>query len=241
VLTTTRLTTSWIAGVVRRRPGRLVGTATAVAVAVALLASLGVFLAASKATMTRRAIATVTVDLQVEATPGADAAHVAATVAADPTITATEPVEYGSTTGFTHHTAISTQTTGPGQVIGISDSYVRTFPDQVRGLIGAGSGVLLYQQTAANLAAAPGDTISIGRAGAPSVDVSVAGIVGLPHADSLFQAVGAPAGSGLQAPPRQRPRPSRRHLASDLRPHRRLPSRPGPPPGARPHRPPPPR
>jgi putative ABC transport system permease protein len=201
VLTTIRLTTSWIAGLIRRRPGRLAVTAIAVAVAVALLASLGVFLAASKATMTRRAIATVGVDLQVEASTGADPAQVRATVAADPTITATEPVEYGSTTGFTHRTATSTQTTGPGQVVGISDSYARTFPDQVRDLIGAGTGVLLYQQTAANLAAGPGDTISIGRADAPPVDVTIAGVVDLPHADSLFQAVGAPAGTGLQAPP----------------------------------------
>jgi putative ABC transport system permease protein len=62
VLTSPRLAASWVAGLLRRRPGRLAGTAVAVALAVALLASLGVFLAASKATMTRRAIATVAVD-----------------------------------------------------------------------------------------------------------------------------------------------------------------------------------
>ena len=43
----------------RRRPGSRSATAIAVAVAVALLASLGLFLAASKRTMTQRAIATV--------------------------------------------------------------------------------------------------------------------------------------------------------------------------------------
>ena len=47
--------------------------------------------------------ATVTVDLQVEATPGSDPALVGATVAAEPTITATEPLAYGSTTGFSAH------------------------------------------------------------------------------------------------------------------------------------------
>ncbi len=151
--------------------------------------------------MTRRAIATVAVDWQVEATAGADPQQVADALAADPTVTATEPVEIATTTGFSHHGAASTQTTGPGQVLGISDTYLATFPDQVRTLLGRDHGVLLYQQTAANLAAAPGDTISIGRDGAPPVDVTVAGIVDLPHADSLFQAVGAPPGSGLQAPP----------------------------------------
>src|SRR4051812_47957692 len=144
----------------------------AVAVAVALLASLGVFLASSKATMTRRAIATVAVDWQVEATSGADPQQVADALAADPTVIATEPVDIAATTGFARNGATSTQTTGPGQVLGISDTYLATFPEQVRTLLGSDHGVLLYQQTAANLAAAPGDTISIGRAGTTPFDVT---------------------------------------------------------------------
>ena len=62
-------------------------------------------------------------------------------------------------------------------------------------------GVLLFQQTAANLGAAPGDTVTIGRAGLDPVAVTVDGIVDLPHADSLFQNVGAPAGAQPAAPP----------------------------------------
>ncbi|HEU0318627.1 MAG TPA: FtsX-like permease family protein, partial [Solirubrobacteraceae bacterium] len=47
----------------------------------------------------------------------------------------------------------------------------------------------------------PGDRISIGLPGGGSATVRVDGIVDLPQADSLFQTVGAPAGSQPQAPP----------------------------------------
>ena len=61
--------------------------------------------------------------------------------------------------------------------------------------------MLLAQQTAANLHAAPGDVVTIGRAGLAPVRVHVDGVVELPAADSLFQKVGAPAGAQPQAPP----------------------------------------
>jgi putative ABC transport system permease protein len=61
--------------------------------------------------------------------------------------------------------------------------------------------VLVAQQTAANLHVAVGDTVTIGRLGLPAVKVKVGGVVDLPNADSLFQAVGVPAGAAPQAPP----------------------------------------
>ena len=75
-LTSVRLHTTWLAGLVRRRTGRVAATVTGIGLAVALLASLGAFLSASKATMTRRAIDMVAVDWQVETQPGADVAQV---------------------------------------------------------------------------------------------------------------------------------------------------------------------
>jgi putative ABC transport system permease protein len=68
-------------------------------------------------------------------------------------------------------------------------------------LAGAPDGVLVAQQTAANLHVAPGDALSIGRAGLAPAVVTVTGIVDLPQADSLFQVVGAPPGAQPQAPP----------------------------------------
>ncbi len=86
-------------------------------------------------------------------------------------------------------------------VLGLPPAYRSVFPGEIRTLTGADSGVLLAQQTAANLHAAPGDTITIGRAGLPPASVTVAGIVDLPQANSLFQTVGAPPGAQPTAPP----------------------------------------
>ena len=195
------LGTGWVGGLVRHRWGRLGATAIGVALAVGLLASLGSFLSTSKATMTRRAIDTVAVDWQVEVQPGADATAVADQVATADHVTTSETVLFGTTSGFESTISGSTRTTGPGQVVGISDTYRSTFPAEFRDLAGANTGVLLFQQTAANLGAAPGDTISIGLAGQPATQVTVAGVVDLPQADSLFQNVGAPIGAQPQAPP----------------------------------------
>lgn len=62
-------------------------------------------------------------------------------------------------------------------------------------------GVLVAQQTAANLQVTVGDTVTIQRVGLSPVDVKVDGVVDLPYADSLFQTVGVPAGVAPQAPP----------------------------------------
>ena len=84
---------------------------------------------------------------------------------------------------------------------GLPPGYARTFPGSLRVLAGSGSGVLLAQQTAANLHARPGDTVAVGRAGGRPATMKVGGIVELSNADSLFQQVGAPAGAQPQAPP----------------------------------------
>ncbi|MDQ2750781.1 MAG: ABC transporter permease [Actinomycetota bacterium] len=191
----------WLVGLVRRRPARLIGAALGIAIAVALLASLGSFLTHSKATMTKRAVQGVAVDWQVEVQSGADPAAVTRLVRSTAGVRAAQPVGFGQTSGLAARTDGSGQTTGPGVVLGLPDSYRTIFPREIRSLTGASTGVLLFQQTAANLHAAPGDTVSIGRAGLSAVPVVVAGVVDLPQADSLFQRVGAPAGSQPKAPP----------------------------------------
>ncbi|MGW6194550.1 ABC transporter permease [Kribbella sp. NPDC055110] len=193
--------TLWLRGLIRRRAGRLLATAAGVGLSVALIAAIGAFLTASKATMTDRAIATVAVDWQIEVQPGGDAGAVLAAVRQTEGIGAALPVQFGRTTGFTATVSGSTQTTGPGVVLGIPKDYRASFPGEVRQLTGQSDGVLLAQQTAANLHAAPGDTISIGRPGLPSAQIKVDGVIDLPQADSLFQKVGAPPQSQPSAPP----------------------------------------
>ncbi|KAA0016354.1 ABC transporter permease [Antrihabitans cavernicola] len=195
------LTLMWLRGLLGRRSGRLAGAAVGVAIAVALLASLGSFLASSKATMTSRSVQQVAVDWQVAVQPGADPAAVLTTVRADPHVAQALPVQYGSTTGLAATVGGATLTTGAGRVVGIPPGYAGTFAGEFRYLTGAHDGVLIAQQTAANLHAAPGDRISIGRTGLPPATVTVAGIVDLPQANALFQKVGAPATAQPPAPP----------------------------------------
>ena len=192
---------TWLRGLLAHRRARILSTALGVTVGVALLASIGTFLASTTAKMTSRASAGVAVDWQVEAQKGADPAALLAQVKAFGGVTKALPVGIADTTGLQATTAGTVQKTGPGKVIGLPSGYASAFPGELRTLSGAGSGVLLAQQTAANLHAKPGDTISIGRQGLPAARVKVAGVVDLPQADSFFQQVGAPVGAQPSAPP----------------------------------------
>ncbi|MFE9809679.1 ABC transporter permease [Streptomyces sp. NPDC005548] len=192
---------TWIGGLLRRRTGRLIATAFGIALAVALVASLGSFLTASKSTMTGRAVSSVAVDWQVQVQPGADPGTVLNTVKAASGIQRAQSVGFARSTGFQATSAGSTQSTGPGVVLGLPGTYRATFPKEIRQLTGATSGVLIAQQTAANLHVAAGDTVTVTLPGTRPVKVKVAGVVDLPQADSLFQKVVAPPQSQPAAPP----------------------------------------
>ncbi|MEU6094965.1 FtsX-like permease family protein [Streptomyces sp. NPDC047079] len=193
--------TSWAGGLARHRTGRLLAALAGIALAVALIAALGSFLTASKATMTQRALRSVAVDWQVQVQPGADPNAVLGLVRKSPGTRDALPVGYAHTAGFTARVQGSTQTTGPGMALGLPDGYRGRFPDEIRTLSGASTGVLLAQQTASNLHAAPGDTIGIRLPGVGLRQVRVDGVVDLPQADSLFQTIGAPSQSQPTAPP----------------------------------------
>ena len=195
------MTITWLNGLLRRRTGRLLATAVGISLAVALVAALGSFLTASKATMTARAVGSVAVDWQVQVEPGTDPAVVLNTVTKAAGVKSVEPMGMAQTTGFTATAGGSTQTTGQGLVLSLSPTYRQTFPGEIRQLSGSPTGVLVAQQTAANLHVRPGDKLSIGRAGAAPAVVTVGGVVDLPQANSLFQKVGAPPHSQPSAPP----------------------------------------
>lgn len=194
------MTGLWIRGLLRR-PGNFLATVAGIAVAVALLASLGSFLAAANGSMTARAIASVAVDWQVQVTAGNDPASVEKTVRAAPAMTSALPVRFARVAALSSNTGGTSQTTGSGVVLRLPTDYTRIFPGQVRFLTGAHEGVLIAQQTASNLHAAPGDRVTIHPAGGTPVQVTVAGVVDLPQANSLFQTVGAPPQSQPIAPP----------------------------------------
>ena len=141
------------------------------------------------------------VDWQVQESPSATSDVVPKTVRGTPSVTASRIVEFAHNAGFSAQTGSTTQTTGAGYTLGLPADYQNVFPQAIRPLVGRPRGVLVTQQTAANLRVRPGMTISIDRAPLPSVPVRVDGIVDVPQADSLFQVVGAPAGAQRQAPP----------------------------------------
>jgi putative ABC transport system permease protein len=192
---------TWLHGVLARRRARLAATAVGVAVAVALIGSIGSFLSATTARMTPRAIARVPVDWQVELSAGAHADRVLRQVRSQPHVLRALPVSFARASNLTATTGGSMQTTGEARVIGLPAGYARAFPGELRLLSGSLNGPLLAQQTAANLHARPGDVVRVARPGGPSARVRIAGVVDLPGADSLFQQVGAPVGAQPHAPP----------------------------------------
>ncbi len=192
---------TWISGLIRRRTGRLLGQAAGVALVVLLLGSLGTFFTAARGRMTSQAFAAVPADWQILVTGGADVAAAQKTVLSGPGITAAAPVSFADTTGFKATISGTTQTTGPGKVLGLPPGFAASFPGEIRPLVGAADGVLLFQQTAANLGASVGSSVSVGLPGGGSATETVVGIVDLPYSDSLFQSIGVAAGSAPQAPP----------------------------------------
>jgi putative ABC transport system permease protein len=194
--------TSWAGGLARHRTGRLLTAAAGIALAVALIAALGSFLTASKATMTQRAVRSVAVDWQVEVQPGGDPKSVQNLVRSSAGVRTALPVGLAPSSAFTATVQGTTQTTGPGVVLGLPDGYRAAFPGELRTLSGSDSGVLLAQQTASNLHVMPGDTIGVKLPGTGGTHrVRVSGVVDLPQADQLFQKVGAPTQSQPTAPP----------------------------------------
>ncbi len=191
----------WIEGLLRARYGRILGTMAGIAVTVAFLATLGAFLRTSAATMTARAVASVAIDWQVELLPNADPAAVDEALRQAAPVKAMLPVGYADVGGFEASVGGTTQTTGAGKVLGLDAAYFSAMPGQVRPLLGPLAGVLLTQQTAANLHVEPGGTVVVHRLGLSDVSFAVDGVVDLPNADQMFQAVGAPAGAGPRAPP----------------------------------------
>ena len=139
----------------RRRGAGSPARSLGVAVAVALLATLAGFFAATRASMTRQAIADVAVDWQVQLAPGSDPQAAIAELGRSPGYTSTGPGRLRRHAGIRSQHRDTTQTTGPGKGARTRSGYRAAFPAEIRDLIGQGS-VLLAQQTAANLHAAPG-------------------------------------------------------------------------------------
>ncbi len=185
----------WLGGLLRARRGRLAGSMAGVALTVALLTLLGAFIAQSGASMTARAVRDIPVDWQLQVVPGESLADISLAVAKAARVSRQQTVGFASVEGLQAQSSGTVQTTGAGIVLGLGGDYARDFPGQLRLLVGTGEGVLIAQQTAANLHVAPGDLVTIQRPGLTATEVRIDGVVDLPTADSLFQAIGVPPGA----------------------------------------------
>jgi putative ABC transport system permease protein len=192
---------AWLSGLARTRTGTVLGTVAGIAITVGFLVAIGAFMRSSAAEMTARATGDVPIDWQVELLPGASADTVAGEMRSAARIARLGTLGYAATDGFEASTGGTVQVTGPGAVLGIERSYATDFPGNIRLLLGKPDGTLIAQQTAANLHVAPGDSVIIHRPGSPDATVAIDGVIDLPNADSLFQAIGVPAGAAPQAPP----------------------------------------
>ena len=151
----------WVAGLVRRRPGRIVGLTVAVAMAVLLTASLGAFFSARDHKDDRRRGGLRPGRLAGPSHPGTDIAKATSTVTATGGIVKALPVGYAHTTSLRSSVGGTVQTTGPGMALGLPAGYAAAFPGEIRPLIGAQDGVLLAQQAAANLGVTVGADIAM--------------------------------------------------------------------------------
>ena len=160
----------WLKGLITHRTARVAGTTLGIALAVALILSLGAFLTSSSLSMTARAAAAVPIDWQVELVPSADANAVRDAIGKAARINALHTVHFAQSDGFVAATGSTTQMTGPGKVIAFDANYLKDFPREVRLLTGTPDGVLVAQQTAANLHVGPGDKVTINRVGLSPVE-----------------------------------------------------------------------
>ncbi len=192
------MTIRYVLQSVRRRPWETLAAAVSVALTVAFLASLGSFVAQTGSRLTLRAASRVPVDWQVQVTPGSDPAQARKALSSIRGLTGFRAVDYAKVPGLQATSTAGTHTTGAAYVVSVPADYAAFAASEIRPLVGAASGVVLQQQTAANLAAAPGATVTVLGS---HRQVRIEGVVDLPNADSFFQVVGAPAGSGASAPP----------------------------------------
>lgn len=191
----------WLKGTVTARWRHLLAAGAGIACATALIGLIGVFGISSARTMTSRALSAVPVDWQVALVPGANPGELTKKLRDAAPVRAVATIGYADTVALSSKTRESTQTTGSGQVLGLPPDYQLLFPGQIRPLLGASSGVLLAQQTAANLHAMVGSIVTVASVGAAPFDVTVAGIIDLPNADALFQVIGPQRGASPTAPP----------------------------------------
>jgi putative ABC transport system permease protein len=187
-----------------RNPARTVVRAVTLAVAVALLAAMLLFIGHSLRTMAGGAVRSVPLDWQGPVGSYPAAVRVARGVAAQHGVLAAEPVATAGFAGLEHAGAhVGTIRSGAGSILAVPPSYaphIHTFRF-LRGRLEPGQ-VVLDQQLAATLQAQPGDTVTMTpRRGAKPVHLRVSGIALMAASDVVFAPLNPLVGPAPAQPP----------------------------------------
>jgi putative ABC transport system permease protein len=175
----------------------------ALALAVALLGSMLVFLGHSLSTMTQSAVRSVPLDWQGPVSSYGQVNRLAARVAREPDVKTAAPTATAPFAGMSHHAAAGTSSAGQGSILAVPPSYQRQF-GTFRYLHGSlrSNSIVLDQQLAATLQAKVGDTVTVTpTSGSKPVPFKVSGVGLVTAPDVLFQPLNPLLGPAPAQPP----------------------------------------
>ena len=187
-----------------RAPGRTVLRVLTLALAVALLGAMVLFVGHSLGTMTGSAVRSVPLDWQGPVGSARAAAGVAARVKHEPGVAEAAPTATAPFAGIEHVSRTAgTIRSGAGSILAVPPSYlghIRTFRF-LRGSLRPGE-IVFDQQLAATLQVQPGDTVTVTpRPGASPLHFRVSGIALVTAPDVLFQPLNPLLGPAPAQPP----------------------------------------
>lgn len=186
----------------RRRPGATLTQGLVLAVAVALLGAMILFIGHSLRTMTASATRSVPLDLQGPVTSYQKASALSRRIAHEPDVAQSSPVATAPFTGIGHHGAEGATAAGSGSILAVPPNYlehIETFRFLHGGL--RPGQIVLDQQLAATLRARLGDTVTLHLGGGGTKRFKVGGVAIVSSSDVLFQPLNPLAGPAPAQPP----------------------------------------
>jgi putative ABC transport system permease protein len=186
----------------RRRPGQSAIQVAVLALAVALLGAMIIFIGHSLRTMTASATRSVPVDLQGPVAGYPRARSLARSVAGQPDVAQASPVATAPFAGITHAGGAGVTQAGAGAILAVPQDYLRhidTFRF-LRGGLHPGK-IVLDQQLAATLRARVGDRLRLRLGHGKVRTFTVGGVALVSAADVLFQPLNPLVGPAPAQPP----------------------------------------
>lgn len=185
-----------------RRPGQSAVQAIVLALAVALLGAMLLFIGHSLRTMTASATRSVPLDLQGPVASYPKARALAGAVGRHPDVAQASPVATAPFAGVSHLGAAGVTDAGAGAILAVPHDYLRHI-DTFRLLHGGlrPGEIVLDQQLAATLRARIGDTVRLRLGGGQARTFRVGGVALVTAPDVLFQPLNPLVGPAPAQPP----------------------------------------